>query len=283
MRDNERIAPSAVELSKVIGRLIARHCKETGKNADYLAEKLNVDRDYVMGILKNGTYTFQELYMMCRILRIKVRALFDEAADEAKRGKHPKAGNTDAPTATRTRAAGNASNADNGSHEHPDNTGRTVNNARTVRTANNARKADSATTARSASKARSADKGMHRVEYHDATPPVNTELQPVNDDTPDEPPFTITATEAQMNGSDAVIMEWRDMLDELKPLFGTPQEWSQYIKTIPKPRIDNGSTVMLEFDDEETRNGFLKNGCLQSMMNYINEHGYETTIEARTK
>lgn len=268
MRDNERIAPSAVELSKVIGRLIARHCKETGRNANYIAEKLNVDRDYVMDILRNGTYTFQELYMMCRILKIKVRALFDEAADEAKHAKDPKAKGTAAPTATRTEPVGNAHNADNGSHED---------NAHTVDNDNHAHNA------RNAAKVRKVDKGMHRVEYHDATPPVNTELQPVNDSTPDEPPFTITATEAQMNGSDAVIMEWRDMLDELKPLFATEKDWTKYVRTIPKPRIDNGSTVVLEFNDEETRNGFLKNGYLQSMLNYISEHGYETTIEARAK
>lgn len=290
MMENERIAPNTVELSKIIGRLIMKHCRDAGQNSDALAAKLNVSKDYVRTILRDGTFTFQELLTMCGVAKVKLRALFDEAAETAraeraarKTGTTPKAG---APSAARKPQAGNAGNAGAGSHEHAVNTVRTAhnaNNANSGHTGNTAGNANSVNNAGNVNTARKRDAPTREVKYHDATPPSSTELQPVNDSTPDEPPFTITATEAQMKGADAVMLEWRDMLDDLKPLFPGEREWRAYIQRVPKPSLDNNSTVVLVFPDMKSKNSFISTGCLPAMLNYISEHGYDTTIEVRSK
>lgn len=117
-----------------------------------------------------------------------------------------------------------------------------------------------------------------KKEKSDATPPVNVDLEPVNDEEPDDIPFTITAQRAGVKGADAILLEWKTALESTRPLFASDEEYESYMARMPKPHKDSSDIISLDFGSATRKQEFLNLGMPEKLDEYKSEKGFDVLI-----
>lgn len=109
-------------------------------------------------------------------------------------------------------------------------------------------------------------------------PALPQDLEPVNDDNPEDPPFIITAEQAGVKGASALMLEWNEVKTRMRPLFDSDTAYEDYLTRMPKPHKDTSTAVTLDFGSASRRQEFFNLGAAQVISDYISEKGYDAVV-----